>query len=167
VRLLVEPAEPGLGHDRDERMRIELGVRDAQHQVDRAGTEGRQAHAGLPGERPVRVGHERGASLVARGHEPDRRIDQRVDHVEVLLAGEPEDILDALVLEAGDQQLRDVPLARGRHPGQPIGRRVPHRRLRGVVLGPRCIPSACGSPAGLNDTRAADQVISIIFSRTA
>ena len=72
VRLLVDPVEPRLRGDRDERMGVELRVRDAEHQVDRARTEGREAHARLAGERPVRVGHERGAALVARRDEPDR-----------------------------------------------------------------------------------------------
>ena len=97
-------------------MRVELRVRDAQHQVDGAGPERGQAHAGRAGERAVRVGHERGAPFVTRRDEPDRRVDQGVDHVEVLLAGQPEHELDAFVLEALDDQTSDgadVPASRG------------------------------------------------------
>ena len=107
VGLLVDAAQPGLRRDGDERMGVELRVRDPEHQIDRPGTERGQAHAGPARERPVRVGHERGASLVPRGHEPDGRVDQRVDHVEVLLAREAEHELDALVLEALDDQPSD------------------------------------------------------------
>ena len=102
--LLVDAVEPRLRGDGDERMRVELRVRDAEHQVDRARSERGQAHAGLARERAVRVGHERRASFVPRGHEADRRVDQRIDHVEVLLAREAEHELDALVLEALDDQ---------------------------------------------------------------
>ena len=107
VRFLVDAIEARLRDERDERVRVELGVRDPEHQVDRAGTEGGQADAGLAGERTVRVGHERSAALVSRGDEPDRAVGERVDRVEVLLAGEAEDELDALVLEALDDHARD------------------------------------------------------------
>ena len=107
VRLLVDAVEARLGGERDERMAVELGVRDAEHQVDRTRAEGREAHPGAAGERPVGVGHERRPALVARGDEPDRGIGEGVDRVEVLLARKPEHQLDALVLEALDDRARD------------------------------------------------------------
>ncbi len=60
------------------------------------------ARAGQPA---VDVGHERRALLVPRRDELDRAVEQRVHHVDVLLAGNAEDVLDAFVLEALDQQL--------------------------------------------------------------
>jgi hypothetical protein len=42
---------------------------------------------------------------MAREHELDRRAAQRLDDVEVLLAGNAEDALDALVLERGDEEI--------------------------------------------------------------
>ena len=108
VRLLVDPAQPGLRGDGHERMRVELRVRDPEHQVDRARAEGRQAHAGIAGERAVRVGHERRSAFVPRRDEPDGRIGERVDDVQVLLAREPEHELDALVLQTCHEDLSDV-----------------------------------------------------------
>ena len=70
--LLVEAVQARLRGDRDERMRVEVRVRDPEHQVDRARAEGGQADARAARERAVGVGHERGAALVPRRDEPDR-----------------------------------------------------------------------------------------------
>ena len=110
VRLLVEAVEAGLRHQGDQRMGVQLRVRDPEHEVERTRAERRQAHAGAARERAVDVGHERGAALVARRHEPDRRVGQRVDHVEVLFTREAEHELDAFVLEALHEELGDVAL---------------------------------------------------------
>ncbi len=104
VGLLVEAVQAGLRGDRDERMRVEVGVRDPEHQVDRARAERGQAHARTSRERAVGVGHERRAAFVTGRDEPDRGVRERIDHVEVLLARQPEDVLDPLVLEALDEQ---------------------------------------------------------------
>ena len=48
--LLVQPVEPGLRRERDQGVRVELGVGNAQQEVDRTGSEGRKAHAGLAGQ---------------------------------------------------------------------------------------------------------------------
>jgi hypothetical protein len=58
-----------------------------------------------PVRRPVDVGHEGGALLVVGRHEADRAVEQRVHHVDVLLARNAEDVFDLLVLEALDEQL--------------------------------------------------------------
>ena len=121
MRLLVDAVEARLGGERHERMPVELGVRDAEHQVDRPGTEGGEAHPRLARERPVGVGHERGAALIARGDEPDRGIGEGVDRVQVLFARKPEDHLDAFLLEASDDRARDGP-GGVPHVGQRIGR---------------------------------------------
>ncbi len=68
------------------------------------GPERRQAHARAAGEGSVGVGHERGAALVPRGDEPDRGGGERIDHVEVLLPRQAEDVSDPLVLEALDEE---------------------------------------------------------------
>jgi hypothetical protein len=119
MRLLVDPAQGGLRGDRDQRMRVELGVRHAEHQVDRPGSQRRQADPRRAREGAVRVGHERRAALVARGDEADRRFDERVDHAQVLLAGEPEHVLDALVLQALDDLSRDGAGGGGGHRTSP------------------------------------------------
>ena len=131
VRLLVEPVEPRLGHDGDEWVRVELGVRDPEDQVERARPERREADARLAGQCAVGVGHERRPAFVACGHEPDRGIGEGVDHVEVLLAGQSEDVLDPLVLETRHEQLRDGSLGQGRHADSlALRRRTPRATVR-------------------------------------
>ena len=73
---------------------------------------------GRPVKRAVGVGHERGAALVPGGDEADRRGGERVDHVEVLLARQAEDVLDPFVLEALDEELRHRPWHRARLPSR-------------------------------------------------
>ena len=116
VGFLVDAVKPRLRRDRQHRVRVQLGVRDAQHQVDRAGSQRREAHAGLAGQRTVRVGHERRTAFVPRRDEPDRGVGERVHHVQVLFAGQPEDVLDTLVLEAFHDQARDGTRGRRAHP---------------------------------------------------
>ena len=70
------------------------------------GPERAEAHAGPAGEAAVGVGHERRPLLVAHREELDRlRVVERLVQVERLLARDPEDVLDALVLEAPDEEL--------------------------------------------------------------
>src|SRR5204862_2401648 len=70
------------------------------------------ADAGAPGEAPVHVGHERRALLMVACDELDLAGEQRVHDVDVLLAGNSIDVLDALVLEAAHEELGG-----GRGPG--------------------------------------------------
>ena len=84
--------------------------------------------------RPVTVvhvtdlAHLNGAALVTRRDESDRRVGERVDDVEVLLARQAEHILDALVLEARNEELRDVALRLGCHARKPTLARQDGRR---------------------------------------
>ena len=48
--------------------------------------------------------HERRGLLVAGQDQPDPGAAQRLDHVEVFLARDAEDLTHALVLERGDQE---------------------------------------------------------------
>src|SRR4029079_18064989 len=64
-----------------------------------------QAHAGAAGEAPVDVGHEGRPLLVMDGDELDWAVEQRVNHVYVLSAGDAEDVIDAFVLEGLDEEL--------------------------------------------------------------
>ncbi len=107
VRLLVHAGEGDLPGQRHQGRLVERGVADAGGQVGGAGTERREAHAGLAGEAPVGVGHERGALLVTHRHERDLLgVIQRLAEVQRLLAGDAEDVLGALGLEALDEELR-------------------------------------------------------------
>ena len=114
-------------------------------EVRRAGPERAQADARALGEPPVHVGHVRTALLVADGDEGDARALQRLVEIQRLLARDAEDVLDALGLEALDEEIRRLAFA---HPATSIPatcranvrdrsrRRFPvmHRILRPILL---------------------------------
>ena len=105
-RLAVDLVARHLADQHDHRGRIlERGV-DADRGVAGAGAARHQQHAGLAGELAVGFGHETGAAFLAAGHEADLgRVVQRVEHFEIALAGDAERHLDAMRLEAADDQL--------------------------------------------------------------
>ena len=100
VRLLVHALEVALAGQRHQRRAVEVGVRDGRDEVERARAERSQADAGVPGQAPVDVGHVGAALLVAYRDELDRRVRQRLVEVEGLLPRDAEYVLDALGLEA-------------------------------------------------------------------
>ena len=110
----VNDLEAGLpaGHDallpgdHHHRHGAEQRVGRAGSEVERAGPERRDANAGFAGEPAIGRGHERGALLVPGQHQLDRGSAQTLDHVEIFLAGNAEDAVDALVLQRGDNQVR-------------------------------------------------------------
>ena len=93
-----------LAGDHHHRHRAEQRIGRAGREVERAGAERREADAGLAGQAPMGRRHERRRLLVPGQHQLDRRAAQRFDDVEILLARNPEDLLDALVLERGDDE---------------------------------------------------------------
>ena len=106
VALLVHLREARLARQRDHRRAVEVGVGEAGDEVGRAGPERAEADARPAGQAAVGVGHERPALLVPDRQELDRLgVVERIVQVERLLARDPEDVLDALVLEAPDEEL--------------------------------------------------------------
>jgi hypothetical protein len=99
---------PLLAGDHHHRHGAEQRIGGAGGQVQGARPERREADAGPAGQAPVRRGHEGRGLLVARQHELDRGAPQRLDEVEVLLPGNPEDLSHPLVLERGDHELGAV-----------------------------------------------------------
>ncbi len=111
-RLATELSPPDLADQQDHRRRVlERGV-DAARRVRRARPARDEADPRAAGQLAVRVGHVRGADLVAADDEADRRVVERVEHREVALAGDAEDEIDAVQLELVDEDLA----ARARHP---------------------------------------------------
>ena len=106
VRLLEAARHADLRRQRDQRRGVGRRVGGAEQQVDRTGTERRGAHAGLPRQPPVGLGHERGALFVPGEHVGDRGPGQRLHQPDVLLARDAEDVRHALVLQALNDQLR-------------------------------------------------------------
>ena len=84
----------------DERDRVHVGVGERRDDVRRAGTARHHRHAGPPGHLRVALGHVPGALLVAHEDVADRRVEDRVVDRQDRPAGQAEDDLDALVLEA-------------------------------------------------------------------
>ena len=100
----MDPVSRALSGDRHEGRTIEVRVGDAGGEIRRTGPEGGEAHTRTTRQPPVRVGHEGRALLVTRRDEADGGVDQGIDDVQDLLAGDAEHVLDALVLEATDDE---------------------------------------------------------------
>ena len=105
VGLLVHPLEVGLPGERDERGAVEERVGDRRDEVRRARPERAEADARAARQAPVHVRHVGAALLVPDGHERDRRVLERLVEVQRLLARDAEHVLDALGLEALDEQV--------------------------------------------------------------
>ena len=104
VRLLEAAVHADLRRQRDQRRGVGGRVGGAEQQVDRAGAERGRAHPGAAGQPAVDLGHERRALLVPGQHVPDRGPGDGVHQPDVLLARDAEDVRDALVLQALDDQ---------------------------------------------------------------
>ncbi len=104
MRLLVQADWSGLPGDGHQRRMIHVGIGDAGDQIGGAWSECGQTHAGTPGETAIDIRHERRALFMATGDELDGRIEQCIHEIEVFLAGDTEDVLDAFVLQAFDEQ---------------------------------------------------------------
>ncbi len=105
---LLAAEDPLLAGDHHHRHRAEERISRAGGQIERAGPERGETDPGPAGQAPVRRRHERRRLLVAGQHQPDLRAAQGFDDVEILLARNAEDLLDALVLERGDEELGAV-----------------------------------------------------------
>ncbi|QTD96668.1 hypothetical protein S1361_04860 [Streptomyces cyanogenus] len=153
VRLLVDTAKRPLGGQSHQRRAVGHGVRGTEQQVDRTGPQGGRTHSRPAGEPPVDLRHERGSLLVAHQDVADPGSVERVDEPDVLLTGDPEDVLHALGPQTPHQQMRDV-LHRCRVPrlGRTFdthGTNVGTPRLRRPTVGSRS-----GQPvAGVRTTR--------------
>jgi hypothetical protein len=103
MALLVHAGGGGLARDGHYRRTVHVRVGHAGDQVGGARPQCGQAHARPAGQAPIDVGHEGRALLVPHGDEADAAIQQRVHDIEVLLAGQPEDVFHSLVFQAADQ----------------------------------------------------------------
>jgi hypothetical protein len=86
-----------LRRDRQQRLLIQVGARQRQHQVGGAGPEGRQHHAGLAAELAVDGRRDAGVGFVPHQHEIDAGAAQLVDQHQDFPAGQPEHTRDARV----------------------------------------------------------------------
>ena len=97
-----------LARDHDHGHGAEQRIGRAGRQIECARTKRRQANAGFAGQPAVRRRHEGRRLFVAGHHQLDRRAAQRFDEIEVLLSGNPEDLLHAFVFQRGHQQLGTI-----------------------------------------------------------
>ena len=97
-----------LSRDHHHRHGTEQRIGRARGEIQRARPQCGQAHPRLAGEPAVGCGHER-CALFMPGHDQlDGRLAQALDHVEIFLAGNAEDAVDAFVLQRGDHQVRSL-----------------------------------------------------------
>ena len=108
VGLLVLTLEIRLSGERHQRGAIEERVGDGGDQVGGPRPERPEADARPARQAAVDVRDVGAPLLVANRNELDRRVRQRLVQVEGLLAGDAEDVLDALGLEALDEQFAAV-----------------------------------------------------------
>ena len=116
VRLLVHALQVALAGERHQRRAVQVGVGHRGGQVQRAGAERAQAHAGVAGQAAVGVGHVAAALLVADGDEVDRRARERLVQVQGLLTRDAEDVLDPLGLQALHEHVRRLALGHAAEP---------------------------------------------------
>ena len=88
--------------------RAEQSVSRPRREVERAGAERGEAHPRSAGQPPVCSRHEGCRLFMTRHHELDFGEPQRLDDAKILFPGDPEDLLDALILQCGYEQFGAV-----------------------------------------------------------
>ena len=124
-----------LAGDHDHRHAAEKPVGRTGDEVERAGTERGERNARSSGQPAIGGGQESGRLLMARHHELDGGAPKAFDDVEVLLPGHPEDSIDALVLQRGDEKIRSLHVRSPLWIQQPQVPRSPHLRSFAVRAG--------------------------------
>jgi len=106
VRFLVQSRGGTLPGQRDQRRVIHVGVGHAGQQVGRTRPQCAKAARRIAGQAAIDLGHECRALFMPGQDEADLlRLFQRQHEVGILFAGHAEDIFDAFVLEALNQQI--------------------------------------------------------------
>src|SRR3954451_23056182 len=112
-----------LADEDDERSRILPGSMDADAGIGGARTTGHEAHAGLPGQLAMRLGHVGRTALLPADHEADRvpRLVERLERRQKALARHAVDSIGTVETQGVNKDL--APRARGRrgcHSGPPL-----------------------------------------------
>ena len=128
--------------DHHHRHGAEQRVGRAGREVQRAGAKRGEADPRLAGEAPMGRRHESRRLLVPGQDQLDAGASQRFDHVEIFLARNAEDLLDALVLERGDDEFGAIHRTRSfLHPS-------PHRAFGRTPVSRRAIGRGAGGEKG-------------------
>ena len=148
VRMAAEVVRRHVAGNHHHRDRIERGVGDAGGGVGQSGTEMRQQHAGLARRARVAVGGVGRDLLVARRHEADPALSERVEERDDRVPAQAEDHLDAEALEILGQQVRGDPgLGRLLGPIDGVRRSCAHTAIPGGVKRFRCRRTRRTAPA--------------------
>src|SRR5581483_4726752 len=105
-RLAAEVTPGNLADEEDERRRVLVGGVDADGGVRRTGRACDEADPRAPRELAVGVGHVRGAGLVTRRVESDRRVRDRVEDAEIALARDAKGGVDTVDDQLVDEDAR-------------------------------------------------------------
>src|SRR5439155_25493648 len=104
--LAVDLMARDLADQHDHRRRILERGMDADRSVAGPGAAGHQQHPRLARELAVSFGHKGCAALLAAGHETDLwRIEQRIEHFEIALAGDAEGHVHAVGTKGRNDEL--------------------------------------------------------------
>jgi len=114
VALASEVLATGLAGDGDQGRLVQVRVGDAREEVGGPGPQRRQADTGVARQPAVDVGHERCALFVAHRNERHVGVPQREQQFLEFLAGEAEDVVDALDFETRREEVG------GRHLTRPL-----------------------------------------------
>ena len=97
---LVHPVMGGLAGERDEWRPVHIGIRHPGDEIRGARPQRGETNPRLAGQPAVHVRHEGRALLVAGGDKTDRRAEEGVEQIHVLLARHTKNVLDPFVLQA-------------------------------------------------------------------
>ena len=130
-----------LSRDHQHREGSQLGIGRGGHQVGRSRPQCRETNTGLACQPSIGGRHEPGSLFMAGENQPDARLSQCFQEVQILFTGHAVNNLDALVFESLDEQIGRV-------------HRISVRRACSSLR--RCHPqspsqrsSLCGYPTGL------------------
>ena len=98
-----------LSGDHDQREGPQMGVSRGRCEIRRPWPQGCHADAGPTGQAAIGGGHEAGTLFMARQDQPDLRLADRLEHVQVFFAWHGEYVFDALVDQRFDEEVRALP----------------------------------------------------------
>jgi len=94
-----------LARDHQHRHGAEIGIGGGRGEIQRPGAEGRKANAGTAGQTPLGRRHESRSLLVPRQHQFDLRMPKGFQDVQIFLARERVNAIDAFVFQCRNQQI--------------------------------------------------------------
>jgi len=88
----------------DHRSAVHVRVGHPRDEIGGARAKRRKTKSRFSCKPAINIGHERRALFVASGDEPNRTLQKRVQDIDILFARNAEDVFNALVFQAFDEQ---------------------------------------------------------------